>query len=231
MRLRPAPLCFALVMVGAGLVSACGDEKKTKGNEPDPFAANAKAPPELGSAAPPGGKAPAQQAAATLGPKDFPEAEFTETERSRDPFRSYAHKFVEEAKGTVRSQREVLLAEFAVDDLKLVGIVTRIVPARAMLVDPSGKGHVVHRGDFVGRADVVQLGGQSGSTYQLNWRLDRIRDGDVVLVREDPNNPDVPAATKVIPLRPETGDEAQISFSQSPGGKASISVPHSSPRR
>ncbi len=60
----------------------------------------------------------------------------------------------------------------------------------------------MHRGDFVGRADVVQLGGQSGSTYQLNWRLDRIRDGDVVLVREDPNNPDVPAATKVIPLRP-----------------------------
>ncbi|HWP07757.1 MAG TPA: pilus assembly protein PilP, partial [Polyangiaceae bacterium] len=89
----------------------------------------------------------------------------------------------------------------------LVGIVTRIDPARAMLVDPSGKGHVVHRGDFVGRADVVQLGGQSGSTYQLNWRLDRIRDGDVVLVREDPNNPDVPAATKVIPLRPETAAE------------------------
>jgi type IV pilus assembly protein PilP len=62
---------------------------------------------------------------------------------------------------------------------------------------------VVHRGDFVGRADVVQTGGSRGSTYELNWRLDRIRDGDVVLVREDPNNPDVPAATKVIPLRPE----------------------------
>jgi type IV pilus assembly protein PilP len=101
------------------------------------------------------------------------------------------------------------LGEFAVDDLKLVGIVTRIDPARAMLVDPTGKGHVVHRGDFVGRADVVQLGGQSGSTYQLNWRLDRIRDGDVVLVREDPNNPDVPAATKVIPLRPEAGETAK----------------------
>ena len=171
-------------------------------------------PPPLSSSTTP--NAPTPGAPAPKGPeagppnarRDFPEAEFTETERSRDPFRSYSHKFVDEAKTTsVRSQRQVVLAEFAVDDLKLVGIVTRIVPARAMLVDPSGKGHVVHRGDFVGRADVVQLGGQTGSTYQLNWRLDRIRDGDVVLVREDPNNPDVPAATKVIPLRPESLEE------------------------
>ena len=103
-------------------------------------------------------------------------------------------------KGRVKSQRQVLLAEFSVDDLKLIGIVTRLEPARAMLVDPTGKGHVVRRGDFVGRADVVQIAGATGATYELNWRLDRIRDGDVVLVREDPNNPDVPAATKVIPL-------------------------------
>jgi type IV pilus assembly protein PilP len=149
--------------------------------------------------------APAPASAAPPPRREFPEAEFTETERSRDPFRPYAKKFAEEAKRSVRSQREVLLAEFSVDDLKLIGIVTRLEPARAMLVDPSGKGHVVRRGDFVGRADVVQLAGASGATYELNWRLDRIRDGDVVLVREDPNNPDVPAATKVIPLRPEGG--------------------------
>lgn len=135
--------------------------------------------------------------------REFAEADFTETERSRDPFRPYARKFAEEAKRGVRSQRQVLLAEYSVDDLKLIGIVTRLEPARAMLVDPTGKGHVVRRGDFVGRADVVQLAGATGASYELNWRLDRIRDGDVVLVREDPNNPDVPAATKVIPLRPE----------------------------
>jgi type IV pilus assembly protein PilP len=208
MPLRPVPVCFALAMIGLGLATACGDGK-SKGNEPDPFAANAAANTAAGSASPAGAKAAPAPTVAAQGRKEFPEAEFTETERSRDPFRSYSHRFVEEAKGTVRSQREVVLAEFAVDDLKLVGIVTRIVPARAMLVDPSGKGHVVHRGDFVGRADLVQLGGQSGSTYQLNWRLDRIRDGDVVLVREDPNNPDVPAATKVIPLRPESGETAK----------------------
>ena len=135
--------------------------------------------------------------------RDIPDSEFTETERSRDPFRSFLGRFVD-TPGRRATPTDVILSEFAVDELKLVGIVTRITPARAMLVDPTGKGHVVHRGDFIGRADVVQLAGQTGaSTYQLNWRLDRIRDKDVVLVREDPNNPDVPAATKVISLRPE----------------------------
>jgi type IV pilus assembly protein PilP len=186
------------------LVAACGSDPP---------------PPEeqfgVGSASPGGSAAPASASgapAAKSAPsgipprREFPEAEFTETERSRDPFRSYASKFAEESKGAVRSQRQVVLAEFSVDDLKLIGIVTRITPSRAMLVDPTGRGHVVHRGDFVGRADVVQTGGSRGSTYELNWRLDRIREGDVVLVREDPNNPDVPAATKVILLRPD-GEE------------------------
>jgi type IV pilus assembly protein PilP len=176
------------------LTAGCGDEVQQ--DKPP-------APPAAGSADEAAAAASAKPAVALPPHRDFAEAEFTETERSRDPFRSYLNKFAEEAKGRIVSQRQVLLAEYAVDELKLVGIVTRIVPPRAMLVDPTGKGHVVHRGDFVGRADIVQLSGQSGATYQLNWRLDRIRDGDVVLVREDPNNPDVPAATKVISLRPE----------------------------
>ncbi|HSU41494.1 MAG TPA: pilus assembly protein PilP [Polyangiaceae bacterium] len=189
----------AVVLLAAWTLAACGD--KVEVSPPSP------APPAAASAAAPAPAAPKPADSAVAGRREFPEAEFTETERSRDPFRSFAHNFVEQAKSAVKSQREVVLSEFAVDDLKLVGIVTRIEPARAMLVDPTGKGHVVHRGDFVGRADVVQLGGQTGATYQLNWRLDRIRDGDVVLVREDPNNPDVPAATKVIPLRPESADD------------------------
>jgi type IV pilus assembly protein PilP len=133
---------------------------------------------------------------------DFQEAEFSESERSRDPFRSFTDMFVEEARDRVKSQREVVLDQYAIEELKLAGIVTRVVPARAMLVDPTGKGHVVQRGQFVGRSEVVQ-GGQSGAAYEINWRIDRIRDGDVVLVREDPKNPDVPSATRVLPLRPE----------------------------
>jgi type IV pilus assembly protein PilP len=131
------------------------------------------------------------------------EGELTESERSRDPFRSFKDIFKEETRGTAKSQRDVVLSQFAIDELKLIGIVTRVQPARAMLVDPEGTGHVVHRGQFVGRPDIVQAAGRTGASYEINWRVDRIRDGDIVLIREDPANPDVPSATRVIPLRPE----------------------------
>jgi type IV pilus assembly protein PilP len=72
-----------------------------------------------------------------------------------------------------------------------------------MVVDPSGKGHVIRRGQFIGRPDILKREGQTGISYQVNWRVDRIRDGDVVLVREDPTNPDVPAVSRVLPLRPD----------------------------
>ncbi len=132
----------------------------------------------------------------------FQESEFTENDRSRDPFRAYASMFAEEVKTrTHGGEKPVILRQYSLDELKLIGIVTRVHPAVAMLVDPTGKGHVIHRGQFVGRAEVVQAGTGTAS-YEVNWRVDRIREGDVVLVREDPSNPDVPTATRVIPLRP-----------------------------
>lgn len=157
-------------------------------------------------------KAKASAAPKATSPKksvpDLPidETELTESERSRDPFRSYARLFAEEGSGRKASQREVILPEYSLDELKLIGIVTRIRPAKAMLRDPKGKGHVVRRGQFVGRPDVVRTTGPAGSAYQVNWRVDSIRDGDVVMVREDPTNPDVPAVTRVIPLRTETAE-------------------------
>lgn len=128
--------------------------------------------------------------------------DFNDSARTRDPFLSYAREFADEAKKRVRSQREVVLDQYALDELKLAGLVTGIRPARAMLIDPTKKGHVVHEGQFVGRSEVVQ-GGASGADYEINWRIDRIRDTDIVLVREDPANPDVPSATRVILLRPD----------------------------
>ena len=145
-------------------------------------------------------------AAANLAPPpkvDIQETEFTENERSRDPFRSFANTFAVDSKTKVHSQREVILSQYALDELKLIGIVTRAEPAKAMLVDPTGKGFVIQRGQFVGRADAVQAAGASGTVYEVNWRVDRIRPSDVVLIREDPSNPDVPSATRVIPLRPD----------------------------
>ena len=182
----------AMPLLLVALVSGCGSDAPTTSAPSVRVPATSQA-----------GEAGAGDAAVGPPKIDFQEAEFAESEKSRDPFRSFASMFVEEARGKVKSQREVLLDQYSVDELKLVGIVTGIDPAKAMLVDPTGKGHVVQRGQFVGRAEVVQASTTTARAYEINWRVDRIRDGDVVLIREDPQNPDVPSATKVIPLRPE----------------------------
>ena len=193
----------ALTFVLTGLLLAgCGSDAPTTA------ASSARSP----AGAPPGvpAAAPAPSASAAdpgQAPKfEIVEAEFSESERSRDPFRSFLSIFKEESKSVAKSQREVVLSQFAIDELKLIGIVTRAEPARAMLVDPHGTGHVVQRGQFVGKADIVQAAGRTGASYEINWRVDRIRDGDIVLIREDPSNPDVPSATRVIQLRPEGTD-------------------------
>lgn len=153
------------------------------------------------------GAAKAAEASSALPPAvEFQEADFTESERSRDPFRSFAKVFAEEARTKIKSQREVVLDQYSLDELKLVGIVTRVQPERALVIDPTGKGHIITRGQFVGRAEIVQ-GGASGADYEINWRVERIRDGDIVLVRDDPKNPDVPSATRIIALRTETPEE------------------------
>jgi type IV pilus assembly protein PilP len=132
---------------------------------------------------------------------DIQELDFGESDRSRDPFRSFEDTFVEETRITAKSQRQVVLAERGIDELKLIGVVTGVPDAKAMLVDPTGKGYVVQRGQFIGHAEVVHGEGQGAPAYEVNWRIDRIREGDIVLVREDPKHPEVPTATRVIPLR------------------------------
>ena len=190
--LRSSTVLLAAVLLASG----CGDD-------PPPATATAAKPP---AAKPPAAKPAVAQGAAEAEadlppPLDVP-IDFADAARSRDPFQSFASEFAKEAKKRVKSQREVLLDQYALDDLKLAGLVTGIRPARAMLIDPTRTGHVVHEGQFVGRSEVVH-GGTSGAEYEINWRIDRIRDTDIVLVREDPANPDVPTATRVIPLRPD----------------------------
>ena len=177
----------------AALALACGDD-----------------PPAPAAADPQAAKAKASRKAKDEEKPDEPEraplasmpVDFVEASRWRDPFMSYATEFALEARKRVKSQREVVLDQYALDELKLAGLVTGIRPARAMLIDPGKTGHVVHEGQFVGKPEVVH-GGSTGAEYEINWRVDRIREADIVLVREDPQNPDVPTATRVIPLRPD----------------------------
>jgi type IV pilus assembly protein PilP len=183
-------------MVCCVLVVGCAAETTT----------TASSAPKPGSAAPAvqaAAAAEAAKAAAAPAVVEFQETDFSESERSRDPFRSFAKYFAEEARTKVKSQREVVLDQYSLDELKLVGIVTRVQPERALVIDPTGKGHIITRGQFVGRAEIVQ-GGASGADYEINWRVERIRDADMVLVRDDPKNPDVPSATRIIALRTES---------------------------
>lgn len=138
---------------------------------------------------------------------EYTENDFVESEHNRDPFRSY---FVQSESVTkqVKNQRKIELEQYSLDELRLVAIVLGSDRPRAMFVDPSGKGTVVYKGTFLCRSETVRVGAGFGQEYQLNWRVDRIRDGDVVLIREDPAQPQIPPATRVIPLHPDTDKQA-----------------------
>jgi len=188
----PLVVCLA----GFGLAVACGGSGPTA----SPFADAAPPPPPARG---PSAVAAAPSASSPTPKVEFHEEDFSETERSRDPFRSFAKLFADQGKTRVKSQRQVLLDHYAIDDLKLIGLVTHTDIPRAMLLDPSGRGWVVTRGQFIGRSEVVHSGGPGGVDYELNWKVDRIREGDLVLVREDPAHADIAPASRVIALRTE----------------------------
>ncbi|MGB5809084.1 MAG: pilus assembly protein PilP [Polyangiales bacterium] len=139
----------------------------------------------------------------------FTDEDFSELDiQHRDPFRSYARAF--KAQAAAPAQRRVLMPSTSLDEMKLIAIVTGIATPRAMLTDTTSVGHVVRRGDYVGRPEVVQTGGGEGMAVTLNWRVDRIRAGSVVLTREDPSSPDKPPLTRVMPLH-EGGQQMPLS--------------------
>ncbi len=147
-----------------------------------------------------------------LGPVVYTDDDFAELDiQNRDPFRSYAKAF--KAQAAAPAQRRVLLPSTSLDEMKLIAIVTGIATPRAMLTDTAQVGHVVRRGDYIGRPEVVQSGGSEGMPVTLNWRVDRIRPGSVVLTREDPTAPDKPPLTRVMPLH-EGGEPVQLTSTQ-----------------
>jgi len=141
----------------------------------------------------------------------YRDSDFVESEQNRDPFRNYAQEL--RSKVPVVAQRLVLMPDTAITEMKLIAIISGIEQPRAMIVDQRGVGYVTARGDFVGKADVVQGGGSDALPVALNWRVDRIRVNEVVLAREDPSAPNRPPLIKVIPLHeddPANGAAAKI---------------------
>jgi Tfp pilus assembly protein PilP len=153
----------------------------------------------------PAAAAPAAAAAADAAkkkerePLTFRDETFVESIRNRDPFRVYTKQVHSVAMSDV--QRRVVMPLTSVDEMRLIAIVTGMPRPKAMLVAPDGVGYTVERGDFVGRPKLIQATGSV--SMQLNWRVDRIRENEVVLTQQDPADPNRAALTKIIPLRDE----------------------------
>jgi hypothetical protein len=122
---------------------------------------------------------------------------FVDSEANRDPFRPYTT--VLKATAEEEPQRTVVMPTTAIENMKLIAIVTGISAPRAMIVDTAGVGHVVERGMYIGRPEIIRASENVSMT--LNWRVHRIRENEVVLTREDPTDPNHPPLTRVIPLR------------------------------
>jgi len=140
---------------------------------------------------------------------EFTENDFAESDRNRDPFRTFTSVIAPDTKKVNTTQRAVVLAQYSLDELKLVAIVTGGEYPRAMVVDPGGKGWVIKRGDWIGRPEIVHVGGANGADYQITWRVDKVRDGEIVFTREDPAQPGIPPASRVIALRTEADNQKE----------------------
>ena len=201
-RLVSAIVALPLATLAIALVACGGNDAPTPparasavaGGIVTPAPAAAPAADDAGAPTGPLAKLPA------LPLREFQERDFAETDQSRDPFRSFVQVFVQQAQSHSVLQRKVLVERYALDELRLVGIVLG-APSRALLVDPSALGWVAKVGDFVGKSELVHAGGPTGTDVAVNWRVDRIRDGDIVFIREDPSHPEIPPTTRVVALR------------------------------
>lgn len=128
--------------------------------------------------------------------------------QNRDPFRSFAKAF--RTRVVAAPQRTVLMPTTAIEEMRLVAIISGVAQPRAMLLDPAGVGHVVKRGDYLGRPEVLQTGGAESMPVTLNWRVARIRSGELVLTREDPTAPDRPPLSRSLPLYEEGEDPLEL---------------------
>ncbi|MCB9591782.1 MAG: pilus assembly protein PilP [Sandaracinaceae bacterium] len=183
--------------------TGCEEEPMVVGRSTTP------APPPAGEGAP-GAPIAEADAGVDAGPEgaSYRDEDFAESDTNRDPFRSFESMFVVDPPELDRGGRDVTMPDTGIDQMRLIGVVTGFANPRAMIIDSEGVGHVVRRGDYIGRSEVVQVGGTEQLPVTLNWRVDRIRDAEIVLIREDPTAPNRPPLTRVLTLRDEDEERA-----------------------
>jgi len=107
-------------------------------------------------------EAPTKTAPVAGGPKkpiklakaemDLKENDFIESHNNRDPFHSFILRVSSGSRRGSR-QRKVVLKRYALDELKLIAVVTGQARPRAMFRDPKGLGVTVKRGDYISKSE------------------------------------------------------------------------------
>jgi type IV pilus assembly protein PilP len=187
----------SVLCLGVLAIAGCGEEEvmqPTEGAARPATSASAKA----SASASAGGL----EEAKSPPPREYRPDDFVESEDARDPFRDFSHLFERRATDEkIEQQRPVKAPSFALDELKLNGILTR-GQSSVLLTDPTGFGWILYTGDYVGKAEMVNVGGTDGTEVPINWRVDKISEDRVVFIREDTTRPEIPPTTRVMPLYP-----------------------------
>jgi type IV pilus assembly protein PilP len=132
----------------------------------------------------------------------FKDDDFVESEHNRDPFRSYSASFSKRGPDAPQSsQRAVIMPETALEEMKLIAVISGLSRPKAMLTDKHNVGYVVQRGDYIGRPKFIQTAGSVAIT--MNWRVDRIRETELVLTLQDPQNLSALPLSRIIGMRDE----------------------------
>ena len=165
------------MMSCVALLAACGDEAPKGALPPKAGAAKAGAPGKGAPGSP-------VSAIALMTPEQIKEAlladvrkrqltneDFVENENNRDPFRSFLGAFAGVIE--VKKQHQIVFQKFALDELKLIAVITgEGAPAKAMFVDPGGMGVTIERGNHVSKSDaLVTRIGQDRVFFQVEEDL------------------------------------------------------------
>lgn len=155
---------------------------------------------ERGFSAGPAPAAAAPAAAAGQTKLALRDDDFVESDRNRDPFRSFS--LTPGVRGDeaipMDPQRPVVMPDTAVEEMRLIAVVLGLSRPKAMLTAPDGVGYVVQRGDYLGKPKVLTATGSVPMT--LNWRVDRIREHEIVLTRQDPTDGSHTPMSRVITM-------------------------------
>jgi type IV pilus assembly protein PilP len=145
------------------VIFGCGGAEEGTHNFPPPPAPPSAAPAVAPKGAPgspvsalqPGVEQSKEALLAEARKRQLTSDDFKESPENRDPFRSFLSTFATQVVN-VKPQHRIVAEKFALEELKLIAIVTGSdMQARAMFTDPTGGGVTLVRGDHVSKADAL----------------------------------------------------------------------------